>query len=101
MKKQIVGCVALLMLAGCGPSNTPQPFTDWSYRTRDKEHNRYDGYAPYSIKAEQWQTDPYWTMGEGKARRDAAKAKALTDAIKAREAEAVHLKPAVQHAPSR
>lgn len=69
--------VPLILLAACsqeGIQTEPQ-FDDWSYRTRDKEHNRYDGYGDYHIREEQWQTDPYWTTGEGLERRKAARVK--------------------------
>lgn len=73
MKK--FACLILLGMAACsqeGIQHDPQ-FTDWSYRTRDREHNRYDGYAEHHIREEQWQTDPYWTQGEGLERRKAAR----------------------------
>ncbi len=85
--KIVIGCVALMLLAACareGIQHDPQ-FSDWSYRTRDREHNRYDGYATHHIREEQWQTDPYWTMGEGKDRREAHKSKRMLDAIEQRE----------------
>lgn len=82
--------VSLALLTSCGPTNSTQQFTDWSYRTRDREHNRYDGYAPYHIREEQWQTDPYWTVGEGKQRRETAKTKAFGEAVRAREEKHAH-----------
>ena len=77
MKVMGIMCVCVMMLAACsreGIQHEPQ-FTDWSYRTRDKSHNRYDGYQDYHIREEQWQTDPYWTTGEGLARRKAERAR--------------------------
>ena len=87
--RSVVGLAVLVMLAGCsreGIQKEPQ-FSDWSYRTRDREHNRYEGYDVHHVREEQWQTDPYWTHGEGKTRREARAAKALEDAIKMRERE--------------
>lgn len=77
--------ILALAFTSCGPTNSQQQFKDWSYRTRDREHNRYDGYTPHHIREEQWQTDPYWTIGEGKQRRDNEKARAFSNAIEARE----------------
>lgn len=79
--------VSLLLLTACGPTNSKQQFTDWSYRTRDREHNRYEGYSAHHVREEQWQTDPYWTQGEGKVRREARAARELEAAIKAKEAK--------------
>ena len=76
MKKTIV--IALLLLSACAREGiqTQPEFTDGSYRTRDREHNRYEGYAAHHERAEQWQTDPYWTSGEGLARRKAMRGEA-------------------------
>lgn len=74
MTRIFVSVVLLSLLAACareGIQREPE-FTDWSYQTRKKDHNRYDGYADYHVREEQWQTDPYWTMGEGLDRRKAA-----------------------------
>lgn len=85
---RLVILVSLLLLTACGPTNTKQPFTDWSYRTRDREHNRYEGYSAHHVREEQWQTDPYWTQGEGLARRERALAEKLERAVEAREKNA-------------
>lgn len=71
-----------LLVAACAREGiqTEPEFKDWSYQTRKKDHNRYDGYSDYHIREEQWQTDPYWTMGEGLERRKAARAKAAGQA---------------------
>lgn len=79
--------IVVLALASCGPTNSKQPFTDWSYRTRDRQHNRYDGYDAYHVREEQWQTDPYWTAGEGLDRRKAQRTSEWKNAVEGREAE--------------
>ncbi len=112
MVRSIVSVMLLVMLAACareGIQTEPQ-FTDWSYRTRDREHNRYDGYANAHIREEQWQTDPYWTQGEGFERREKALAKKLEREVEAREnvkaapvakkAPVVHATPAPAAAPT-
>lgn len=78
----------LALLTSCGPTNSKQQFTDWSYRTRDRQHNRYDGYDAYHVREEQWQTDPYWTVGEGLDRRKVAREKEWKNAVEARESAA-------------
>lgn len=89
MMRSVVSVVVLALLAACsreGIQRDPQ-FTDWSYRTRDREHNRYDGYGDYHVREEQWQTDPYWTVGEGRDRREAQAVQDMNAAIRAREAQ--------------
>ena len=85
MIRVLVSVALLALLAACSREGiqTEPTFNDWSYKTRDRDHNRYDGYQDYHVREEQWQTDPYWTMGEGLERRRAARAKAgqQTDAV--------------------
>ena len=73
----VVFGLVLVALSACtqSPEDKVPAFDDWSYRVRDKEHNRYEGYDMYHVREEQWQTDPYWTEGEGLERRKAERAR--------------------------